>query len=110
MSDTPALPARPVSLFSVIFVLALFAVFLLVIRWTYEPATVSPQNAAAENSPKDLEWRATAANRRKALEEHKAKEAAQATGYAWIDQKAGVVQLPIDRAMELTAQKYGAKK
>jgi cbb3-type cytochrome oxidase subunit 3 len=104
------MPARPVSLFSVVFVLALFALFLLVIRWTYQPATVSPQNAAAENLPKDQEWRATVASRRKALEDQKAKEAAQAASYAWVDQNAGVVQLPIDRAMELTAQKYGARK
>ena len=110
MSDTPQMPARPVSLFSVVFVLALFALFLLVIRWAYVPATVSPQNAAAENLPKDQEWRATVASRRKALDELKAKEAAQATGYAWIDKNAGVVQLPVDRAMELTAQKYSAKK
>ncbi len=111
MSDTPAsAPARPVSLFSVVFVLALFAVGLLVIRWGYQPATVSPQNAAAENLPKDMEWRATAAARRKALDEIKAKAAAQAAGYAWVDKNAGVVQLPIARAMELTAQKYGAKK
>ncbi|MBL9189311.1 MAG: hypothetical protein JNK23_17645 [Opitutaceae bacterium] len=110
MSDTPATPARPVSLFSVVFVLALFALFMLVIRWAYHPATLPPQNDAAENLPKELAWRATAASRRQALEEHKAKEAAQTASYAWIDKNAGVVQLPIDRAMELTAQKYGAKK
>jgi cbb3-type cytochrome oxidase subunit 3 len=110
MSDTPSLPARPVSLFSVVFVLALFALFLLVIRWAYQPATVSPQNAAAENLPKDQEWRATAASRRKAYEEQRAAEVKQATAYAWVDKNAGVVQLPIERAMELTAHKYGAKK
>ncbi|MDP3071564.1 MAG: hypothetical protein Q8N18_14840 [Opitutaceae bacterium] len=110
MSDTPATPARPVSLFSLVFVLALFALFLLVLRWAYHPANVSPQNDVAENLPKELAWRASVASRRKALEEHKAKQAAQAASYAWIDQGAGVVQLPIDRAMELTAQKYGAKK
>ncbi|MBL9202045.1 MAG: hypothetical protein JNL39_16155 [Opitutaceae bacterium] len=110
MSDPHPVPARPVSLFSVVFVLALFALFLLVIRWAYQPASVSPQNAAAENLPKDQAWRATAASRRKAFDEHRAAEVKQATGYAWIDKNAGTVQLPIDRAMELTAQKYGAKK
>ena len=38
------------------------------------------------------------------------KQAKQAASYAWVDQKAGVVQLPIDRAMELTAAHYGSKK
>ncbi|MEY4688241.1 MAG: hypothetical protein RIR76_2264, partial [Verrucomicrobiota bacterium] len=31
-------------------------------------------------------------------------------GYTWIDRNAGTVQLPIRRAMELTAAEYGAKK
>jgi hypothetical protein len=110
MSDQSVQPARPVSLFTVVFVLALFASFLLVIRWFYEPATVSPQNAAAENLPEEMKWRATAADRRKAFDEHRAKEAQQAAAYAWVDMNAGVVQLPISKAMELTAQKYGAKK
>lgn len=111
MSDLPAQPARPVSLFSIVFVFALFAVFLLVIRWFYDPATVSPQNAAAENTTKELEWRASAGDRRKVLTEQRALEAKQASSYGWVgDKQAGVVQLPISRAMELTAQKYGAKK
>ena len=102
--------ARPVSLFSVVFVFALFAVFLLAIRWFYDPATVSPQNAVAENLTKELEWRGSAADRRKVLTEQRANDAKQATAYVWVDKNAGVVQLPIERAMELTAQKYGAKK
>ncbi len=110
MSDASATPARPVSLLTIVFLFALFATFLLAIRWFYEPAMVSPQNAAAENLTKELEWRATAAVRREVLTAQRETEAKQATTYAWIDQKAGVVQLPIARAMELTAQKYGAKK
>lgn len=110
MSDALTSPARPVSLFTIVFLFALFATFLLAIRWFYEPATVSPQNAAAENLTKELEWRATAADRRKVLTAQREVEAKQATAYAWIDQKAGVVQLPISRAMELTAQQYSAKK
>lgn len=110
MSDIPATPARPVSLFTLVFVFALFAAFLLVIRYFYQPATVSTFNAAPENLTKDLEWRADNASRRKALEELRAKEAKQATSYAWIDQKAGTVQLPLDRAMELTAKELAAKQ
>ena len=108
MSDAPSQPARPVSLFSIVFVFALFAVFLLAIRWFYDPATVSPQNAAAENLTKELQWRGSAADRRKVLTEQRAIDAKQATSYVWVDKNAGVVQLPIERAMELTAQKYGS--
>lgn len=110
MSDIATQPARPVSLFSIVFLFAIFAAFLLVIRWFYHPATVSPQNAAAENLTKELEWRGSAEVRRKTLDEHLGKEATQASSYAWVDKNAGVVQLPVERAMELTAQKYGAKK
>ncbi|MSU48582.1 MAG: hypothetical protein EXS37_05715 [Opitutus sp.] len=108
MSDHSATPARPVSLFTVVFLLAIFGAFLLVIRYFYEPATTSAVNAPAENLSKDLAWRADPQARRKALEEVREAAAKQSSSYAWIDKSAGSVQLPIERAMELTAQKYGA--
>jgi F0F1-type ATP synthase membrane subunit b/b' len=110
MSDTPVMPARPVSLFTIIFLFAVFATFLLVIRYFYHPATTSAFNAAPDNISKDLEWRANAANRRLTLKQLREAEAAQSSGYAWIDQKAGVVRLPIERAMELTARELAAKQ
>jgi hypothetical protein len=59
--------------------------------------------------PKDLEWKATPASRQAALASLRERQAKQAASYAWVDQKAGVVQLPIARAMELTLQEFGAK-
>ena len=110
MSDTPATPARPVSLFTIVFLLAVFAAFLLVIRYFYQPATSSAFNVAPDNISKDLEWRANAANRRQSLKELHEKEAKQMSSYGWVDQKAGVVQLPIERAMELTARDLASKQ
>ena len=110
MSDISAPPARPVSLFTIVLVLAVFAAFLLVIRYYYHPTTVTTYNAAPENVSKDFEWRATSEARRKALVELRQSEASKVANYAWVDQQAGVVQLPIERAMELTVQKYGSKK
>lgn len=110
MSDMPVTPARPVSLFTIFFLFAVFAAFLLVIRYFYQPATTSAFNAAPDNLSKDLEWRANAANRRKTLKELHEAETAQISSYAWIDQKAGVVRLPIQRAMELTARDLAAKQ
>jgi hypothetical protein len=110
MSDISAPPARPVSLFTVVLLLAVFAAFLLVIRYYYQPAAVSTYNAAPDNLSKDFEWRATSDARRKALLDLRQSEAGKVSSYAWIDQQAGVVQLPIERAMELTVQKYGTKK
>jgi len=110
MSDPSANSPRPVSLIVKLFVLALSAVFLVVVWRFYHPATVAPQNEAAENLPKDLEWKATPETRQAALAALREKQAKQAASYAWVDQKAGVVQLPVDRAMELVVEQYGPKK
>jgi hypothetical protein len=110
MSDHSESPARPVSLFTIVILLGVFAAFFFFVRSYYRPVAVSAVNAAAENLPKDLEWRATAEARRKALQETREKEERAASTYAWIDQKAGTVQLPLRRAMELTAAEYGARK
>ena len=110
MSDTPVIPARPVSLFTIVFLFAVFAAFLLVIRYFYEPATTSAFNAAPDNISKDLEWRANSANRRQTLTQLRETEVKQSSSYGWIDQQAGVVRLPIERAMELTAKDLTAKQ
>jgi F0F1-type ATP synthase membrane subunit b/b' len=110
MSDTPVMPARPVSLFTIVFLFAVFGAFLLVIRYFYTPAGTSAFNAAPDNISKDFEWRANSANRRQTLKELRDAEAAQTASYAWIDQKAGTVRLPIDRAMEVTARDLAAKQ
>jgi hypothetical protein len=110
MSDMPATPARPVSLFTIVFLFAIFAAFLLVIRYFYRPETTPAFVSSAENMSKDLAWRADRDARRKTLEELRTTEAKKVGGYGWVDQKAGVVQLPIERAMELTAQKYGGQQ
>lgn len=110
MSDIVRTPARPVSLFTIAFLFVLFALGLIVAHHYYAPVGVAPQNASAENLSKDLEWRASATSRRKVLSNLKADQTAKLEGYGWVDQKNGVVRLPIERAMELTAQKYAAQK
>jgi hypothetical protein len=110
MSDMPATPARPVSLFTIVFLFAVFAAFLLVIHYLYHPTTTSAFNAAPDNITKELEWRANAANRRETLKQLRESEAKQMAGYSWVDQKTGVVRLPIEHAMELTARDLAAKQ
>jgi len=110
MSDHNDTPVRPVSIFVVAFIVALMASFLYQVSRSYTPVAVSPQNAAAEKLPKELEWRATAAARRAALKGLRQEEAKQATSYGWVDQKAGVVRLPVDRAVQLTAAQFGGKQ
>lgn len=110
MSDTHVPTSRPVALITTLFILALSVVAWAVVARYYQPTSTSPQNAVADNLPKDLEWKATPASRKQTLVELREKHAKQAATYAWVDQKAGVVQLPIERAMQLTAEKYGAQK
>jgi hypothetical protein len=110
MSDTTANSPRPVALITTLFIFALAGVGLAVVKHYYNSDAAAPQNSPAENLPKDLAWKATPATRKQALAELREKQAKQATTYAWVDEKAGIVQLPIDRAMQLTVERYGAKK
>ncbi len=108
MSDK--IPPRPVSLFTIVFLFVLFGAALFTAYRFYAPAPVLAQEAAPENITPELAWRASAADRRQTLNDLVASQRAQENTYAWIDQGAGVVQLPIDRAIQLTAEKYGAKQ
>ncbi|HEY1764580.1 MAG TPA: hypothetical protein VGF85_06630 [Opitutaceae bacterium] len=102
MTETPAPSPRPVSLVAVIAIFVLLSPFWWVADKAYlHHRPPAPQNQAPENLPKDLAWRATPADRRAYLADLREKHARQADSYGWIDKKAGVVQLPIERAMEL---------
>lgn len=103
-------PARPVSLITIVFLFVVFAAFLGLVHHYYAPTPVLPQTQAPENLSKDLAWKATRESRRATLADLKAGQLKQLASYGWVNQKAGIVQLPIDRAMELTAEKYGQQK
>jgi hypothetical protein len=93
--------SRRAPLISVLAIFALFALFLLVVYFVYVPRSSGAFTGDGIR---------TAAQRKTNLAELQTKQANQAKSYAWVDQKAGVVQLPLDRAMELTVQRYAAKK
>jgi hypothetical protein len=78
-------------------ILGCFALFLLLVYIAYLPKQTGPYVGDGIDTP---------AQRREKLDAMHANEAKHAHSYAWIDQKAGVVQLPIERAMELTVQRY----
>jgi hypothetical protein len=98
MSDSHS---RSAPLITILFVLAGFALFLVVLRYFYLPDASGTFTADGIH---------TTEFRKKNLAELRAKQAKQAASYAWVDQKKGIVQLPIDVAMELTVQHYAAKK
>jgi hypothetical protein len=94
MSESPSNRAPLISI-GAIFVL--FALFLGLVYYLYLPRHTGAFTDDGIH---------TAAQRAKNLAELRTKQANQAASYAWVDQKAGVVQLPLDRAMELTVQRY----
>jgi hypothetical protein len=99
MSNPP--PAKSAPLVTILTVMAGFALFLLVLYYLYLPHQTGPFTGDGIR---------TAEQRQANLAELRAKQAKQAASYAWIDRKAGVVQLPLDVAMDLTVQKYAVRK
>lgn len=89
--------SRPASLISVLAILCCFGLFFLLVYLAYLPNKTGPYEQIGTYTP---------AERKEKLAELRANEAEHASTYAWIDQSAGVVQLPIERAMELTVQRY----
>ena len=55
------------------------------------------------------QWKYTVDGRASRLAELRGKELTASTTYGWVDQSAGIVRLPIDRAMELIVAEQGAK-
>lgn len=111
MSDEPAPSPRPVSLAAVAAVFVLLCLFWVVAVLVYVPRrSPAPQNERPDNLPKELAWKATPDTRRAYLAELREKQAKEADSYGWLDQKAGVVRLPIGRAMELVAAEHGGAK
>lgn len=85
----------------VLAVLACSALFLLAVNYVYVPRQTGAFVGDGIH---------TAAQRKDNLIKLRAKEQESAATYGWVDQKAGVVRLPVDRAMELTVQRYAAGK
>jgi len=97
MSDQTS---KSAPLVTILTVLAGFALFLLVVWYVYLPQQSGPFTGDGIH---------TAEQRKANLATLRAKQAKQAASYAWVDEKAGIVQLPLEVAMELTVQKYSAK-
>ena len=111
MSDETTPAPRPVSLAAVAAIFVLLSLFWVLAVRVYGPGRpAAPQDDAPENLSKDLAWRATPASRRAYLADLRGAQAKQAAAYGWVDQKAGLVQLPVERAMELIVLEHGGAK
>jgi len=90
-------PARPASLISVLAIMGCLSLFLLLAYLAYLPKQTGAYTGDGIRTPEE---------RKQNLADLRSAETKQAQSYAWIDQQAGLIQLPIDRAMELTVQRY----
>jgi hypothetical protein len=102
MSDSSANFSFPhrTPVFSTVLVLLCFALFgWLALRY-YAPRSYAVDKVEGVRTPDD---------RAKLLAEHRTKEQAESAQYGWVDAKAGVVRLPLDRAIELTVQEHAKK-
>lgn len=100
MSDSNFSFPHRTPVFTAIVVILCFAAFGWLAKRIYVPH-------AADVQP--VEGVLTPAERKARLVELHAKEQAAATTYGWVDQPKGVVRLPLDRAIELTARDLARK-
>ena len=88
-------------------VIGVFAIFLLILKVAHTP--VQPLDGAA-NVPAEEQWKLSDEGRKSRLTELRGREDAALKSYGWIDQQAGVVRLPLERAIELTIAETKAKR
>jgi hypothetical protein len=91
-------------------VIGCFAIFVIVLWLAYIPQRRLAPEVDLTKIPREEQWKYTAAGRQAHLDEMRAAEQAAATSYAWIDRDKGIVQLPLDRAMQLTLQELNAAR
>ena len=112
MSDQPqsyAFPQRaPVFTAVVVIVgILLFAVF--VGKFYRGAAPVDPRGKVnPADIAEDQRWKYTPEGRAAALTKLQ-QDAATGSSYGWVDQKAGLARLPVDRAIELTVRDHAKK-
>ncbi len=86
--------------FTTVLVLVCFAVFGWLALKIYAPHAYTVDRIEGVKTPGD---------RKAILEKNRQKEHTDSTSYGWVDQKAGIVRLPIDRAIELTVSEHAKK-
>src|SRR5208283_2525617 len=91
-------------------VVGCFAFLVLVLSLAYLPQRRLAPEVDLARIPPEEQWQFTAEGRQTHLDERRAKEQAVATSYAWIDRDKGIVQLPLDRAMQFTLRDVNAAR
>ena len=99
-SETPAWPLA-------VAIIGVFAIFLVIIQLAKTPVTPL---SAAMNVPEEDQWKLTEEGRKGRLHELRGKADTTAASYGWINKDAGIVHIPVDRAIELTVAEINADR
>lgn len=100
MSDSTQTPSVSGAWVTAVAAIGGFAIFALIVLIAYLPKKPEPLPDGAR----------TPEQRKSALAELRAKDKSAATTYAWVDQPAGVVRIPIDEAVKLTIKEINDAK
>ena len=100
MSDSTHTSSSSGSFLTVLAAIGGFAIFALIVFIAYLPKKPDPLPDGAR----------TPEQRKSALAELRAKEKAAVTTYGWVDQKAGIVRIPVEEAVKITIKEINAKK
>ncbi len=108
MANETSAPARSSLALTAGVVLTCFLVFAAIVAFAYlrnRDASVAVDLSKIDQAD---QWKYTEAGRVEKLEKLRGTEISM-NSYGWVDQSAGVVRLPIDRAMELIVAEQGRK-
>lgn len=109
MAHAQSTPARGHFALTSGVVLVCFLVFAGIVAFAYlntRDTSLTPDLAKVDEADR---WKFTVTGREGRLRELRGKELTAATTYGWVDQSAGVVRLPLDRAMELIVEEQNRK-
>lgn len=112
MSDTFEKPGAASFWISVLAIIGCFLIFAVVLYVSYIPTRQTTVGVPAGMTAEErLEKNLLTPEERKArLAELRVRAQAEAAGYQWINREAGVVRLPVDRAVELTVRELQEKQ
>lgn len=104
-------PSGPGVFVSFVAIVGCFLAFALVVWLAYLPNRGPGVTVDIKQVSEDMQWKYSAEGRRTRLDENRAREIDELNNYAWVDQSAGIVRVPIDTAMELiVSEQKGAQR
>jgi hypothetical protein len=82
----------------------------LVVWLTYLPTRSDTVTVDMSQVPEDAQWKYSGEGRAERLAQMRARESDTLNSYIWVDQQAGVIRVPVDRAIELVVAEQRSGK